>query len=251
MLRSLSKAALFRCRAFTLTELLVVVGVIAVLVAILLPVLFTIRERGRRAACLSNLHQLDTALLMYTQDEDGFFPMRRADGENGSDWVDGVQKYVGNADVFQCPSCPVPDVYSKPDPGEPKLIDKGYALNFEISGAYRPGSTGVDPGPLAATADMTVPFPTVTVALCEVSFRNGPGKGATTSFTSVNAPGTDLYPGETSFGPLGAVRHQGGSNYGFVDGHTRWYRPDQVAAAEVTVNGVLQVNNGSSPTFAR
>lgn len=63
-----SKATFIRSRAFTLIELLVVLGVIAVLLAILLPVLFAMRERGRRAVCLSNLHQLDTALLMYTQD---------------------------------------------------------------------------------------------------------------------------------------------------------------------------------------
>lgn len=249
--RALSQVTPTKSRAFTLIELLVVVGVIAVLVAILLPVFFAVRERGRRTACLSNLHQLGTALIAYTQDADGFFPVRQADGEDGPDWVDGVEKYVGNADIFQCPSCPVPDIDSKPDPGEPKLIDKGYALNFEISGAYQPGFTRTKPGPLAATADITVPYPTVTVALCEVSFRNGPGEGNTTSFTSVNAPDTELFPGETPFGPLGALRHQGGSNYGFVDGHVRWYRPDQVAGAEVTVDGVLKVNNGSSPTFAR
>lgn len=98
-----------------------------------------------------------------------------------------------------------------------------------------------------------VSFPAVTVSLCEVGYRTGPGKDATSCSTSTNAPDTadNLDPGVTTFGLPGALRHNGGSNYGFVDGHIHWYRPDQVAAAEVTVNGVLQVNNGSSPTFAR
>ena len=100
---------------------------------------------------------------------------------------------------------------------------------------------------------MTVPFPVTTVALCEVGFRSGPGKDDVSFSTATNTPDTtdDLKLGETCFGPPGALRHQGGSNYAFVDGHVRWYRPDQVAGAEDAVNGVLLGNNGSAPTFAR
>jgi prepilin-type N-terminal cleavage/methylation domain-containing protein len=50
---------------FTLVELLVVIAVIAVLVALLLPSLAKAREAGRRAACLSNLRQMQAAWLMY------------------------------------------------------------------------------------------------------------------------------------------------------------------------------------------
>jgi prepilin-type N-terminal cleavage/methylation domain-containing protein/prepilin-type processing-associated H-X9-DG protein len=241
-------------RAFTLIELLVVLGVIAVLLAILLPVLFSMRERGRRTACLSNLHQLDTALLAYTQDADGFFPTRGANGSgHHSDWTDGVQKHVQEADVFHCPSCPILALISQKEPGEPQDKDGGYSLNFEISGAYTPVPKGVDGGSPIPTADMTVPFPATTVALCEVAFRDGPGKDTVSFSTATDAPdtGDGLESNQTVFGPPGAVRHQGGSNYGFVDGHVHWYRPNQVAGAEDAVNGVLLGNNGSSPTFAR
>ena len=65
-----------RKRAFTLVELLVVIGIIAVLVGILLPTLNRAREAANKAACLSNLRQLGTALLEYsTKYKGGYVPI--------------------------------------------------------------------------------------------------------------------------------------------------------------------------------
>ena len=58
-------------RAFTLVELLVVIGIIALLVAILLPALNRAQEAGRRTQCLSNHRQLVTAWMMYADDNKG------------------------------------------------------------------------------------------------------------------------------------------------------------------------------------
>ena len=56
-----------RRRAFTLIELLVMIEIIAILAAILFPVFAQAREKARSAQCLSNLKQIGTAMLMYTQ----------------------------------------------------------------------------------------------------------------------------------------------------------------------------------------
>ena len=61
-------------RAFTLLEVLVVIAVIAILTALLLPVLSRAKDSGRRAACTSNLHQLFIATSLYAADHEGVYP---------------------------------------------------------------------------------------------------------------------------------------------------------------------------------
>ncbi|HZG47689.1 MAG TPA: DUF1559 domain-containing protein, partial [Allosphingosinicella sp.] len=100
--------------AFTLIELLVVIAIIAILAAILFPVFAQAREKARQTACLSNLKQIGTGLMMYVQDYDETLPPTRqmrggttpctGDAIPGSQWNMLIQPYLKNQQIFACPS---------------------------------------------------------------------------------------------------------------------------------------------------
>ena len=81
---------------FTLIELLVVVAITAIIAAILFPVFSTLRERGRRTTCQSNLKQFAMAMQQYVQDSNGTYPLSLY-------WQDTVYSYTKNVQVFRCP----------------------------------------------------------------------------------------------------------------------------------------------------
>lgn len=65
--------------AFTLVELLVVIGIIAVLMGVLLPALSAARESSRRAVCASNLRQLHLACVSYATENGNWLPPAHTD----------------------------------------------------------------------------------------------------------------------------------------------------------------------------
>jgi prepilin-type N-terminal cleavage/methylation domain-containing protein/prepilin-type processing-associated H-X9-DG protein len=120
---------------FTLIELLVVIAIIAILAAILFPVLAKARERARAIACTSNLKQLGTAFQMYRQDYDGNIPFQNmySTGTPAPVWPEIMDAYVKNLEVFRCPShSPTnleygwSDVYNK-------WFSMGYGINYEMA----------------------------------------------------------------------------------------------------------------------
>ena len=117
--------------AFTLVELLVVIGIIALLIAILMPALRRAKESANAVQCSSNQRQLMMAFLMFANDHKGRLPgnywdaqAQQPDDPDKRDWLIGdnpnqgnalaqladapqkgtIFRYVNNAAVYRCPS---------------------------------------------------------------------------------------------------------------------------------------------------
>ena len=218
-------------KGFTLIELLVVIAIIAILAAILFPVFAKAREKARQTACLSNTKQIGLALMQYTQDYDGYFPVQLlgtwgvgstyvrvnpttgpetpakyfvvSDGLDGGycmSWMDAIYPYVKNIKVFTCPSAP--------EKGVPSYA---YAAACGTTGRYYypEGGSGLSPlneGEMKNPADLIVSF----------DYNN---------VYSIYANGAD-YWGYTHF-PDKRYNwyfklHNGGLNMIFGDGHAKW-----------------------------
>jgi len=99
-----------RPRGFTLTELLVTVGIVAALTAIALPLARSAIRSSQRAGCLSNLRQIGLGIESYLQDHAGRMPeleMARASRDEDAMVLETVlEPYIGDDEVFHCPADP-------------------------------------------------------------------------------------------------------------------------------------------------
>jgi prepilin-type N-terminal cleavage/methylation domain-containing protein/prepilin-type processing-associated H-X9-DG protein len=110
----------------TLLELLVVIGIIALLAALLLPALTQAKERSRRVACAENLHQLGLALMLYAHDNQDVLPLP----QQPTHWPEQLRANYVALRLLICPSDT--ESLTAPPPARLKTADsapRSYIIN--------------------------------------------------------------------------------------------------------------------------
>ena len=251
-----------RPRGFTLIELLVVIAIIAILAAILFPVFAQAREAARKTQCSSNLRQIGTAIEMYKQDVDGFYPpAQMGSGASLLSWPTIIVPYLKNEGVFVCPSGEA-GATTKDLGGNPAVTGAYYGITDTACAANSPYQKATGDG-----SDLSIGkvnklsygrnvIPDDKTKWFSAGFNNGGKSGFVTTGTTLgineaavedtagtihvfDAWTTQCYNGNSIRGIQDesrtdhfsnataskvANRHQGGFNATFGDGHAKWIR---------------------------
>ena len=210
-----------RHSGFTLIELLVVIAIIAILAAILFPVFSRARAKARQTACLSNVKQLMLGTEIYCQDHDDMLiPSGHRTPGGGTPntallWPAYVSPYVRNTELFVCPDA----------------RGKGWYVDVWADRGRLPYGLNRD------TEDQVLDIPhhlsmfeepsnTIWLADSSPGETKKPDKMRGYQVMADRQPNTQSGIG---------MRHNGGTNVGFLDGHAKWYES----------SSVWQLNNSS------
>ncbi len=234
--------------AFTLIELLVVIAIIAILAAILFPVFAQAREKARQTACLSNMKQMGYAIQMYSQDYDETlipFWYVNASPYPGGGWdirrtfMYLSQPYVKNWDIFTCPSGsqgPL-GVFDDGLPSKVRNVEVSYTYNSlrdPSMGGFDPaaysgscewvgsGKFGVELSRILAPADHAVLFESNNNDIWNESLTDyWPLQNGAETWKNPQCANGAYATNDCSQVKL---RHAGGFNLCFADGHAKWQK---------------------------
>ena len=249
-----------KSNGFTLIELLVVIAIIAILAAILFPVFAQAREKARTISCLSNMRNMSTAVLMYSQDYDELYPLAYGydPGVGGwgwnfrqpvptawgipvnararasvSNWINSTAPYVKNLQVVTCPSGNnIGFAGGNPYPNSTVTRAKvSYTLNGLLHGYSQAGVATPSNVPMvsegygAAQIDgLSLAFPALVcsdaASGCSYKPANRDANGNTTSCASGNGSSSAWFGTFSAKAPV----HTGGINAAFADGHAKFRR---------------------------
>lgn len=215
-----------RATAFTLIELLIVIGILAILAAIMFPVLSQAREAGRRTQCQTNVRQIAVAFHQYLQDYDGVYPNMKTAYFG---WPNLIYPYTKDTAVFRCPD---------------QLQE--WALPTDDGGIG-----------LAGAVDWTnymIDSHRISIGTGDPQERFSQRKGVSESqiehpsLVWLNTEFVPLLPNRTHFRQSGVsscgrqyegtTLHSGGANYSFVDGHVKWLTPASIAVIDCQLPAV-------------
>jgi len=230
---------------FTLVELLVVVGIIALLIAVLLPALNRARASAQQLQCLSNMRQVGMSFRFYASDNDQWLPFGRYEGYQGNtgqniSWDDLL--LMGKYGLFRRPldfdgpqgirffattGIRIPLLKCPRDPAEDLFFSGAWRITYGVNGGVSNGSGpfgygnhtgafGVTPIPPGAKLDK---IGIDTILMTEFPAPNNALGGG---YGMVGAPSSQLTFTKTANKP---GLHGYLLNYIFADGHGESLRP--------------------------